>query len=81
MLNMFNEPHQVAKQTYMPQDLIGHHYFYPRENKKDRMYFKRYVGLFEYIYNQKFEPDGNQNVIFDHNFSKDPNKDGGDKPV
>lgn len=45
------------------------------------MYFKRYVGLFEYIYNQKFKPDGNQNVIFDHNFSKDPNKDGGDKPV
>lgn len=81
MLNMFDEPHQVAKQPYMPQDLIGHHYFYPRENKKDRMYFKRYVGLFEYIYNQKFKPDGNQNVIFDHNFSKDPNKDGGNKPV
>lgn len=80
MLNMFDQPHQIAKQPYMPHDLIGHHYFYPRENKKDRMYFKRYVTLFEYIYNKKFRPDGREHIIFDHNFSTDPNKSSGKKP-
>lgn len=70
MLNMFDQHGQVAQQTYLPNDLIGHHYFYPRDNKRDKLYYKRYIKLFEYIYNRPFKPDGSQETIFDHNFSK-----------
>lgn len=69
MLNMFDEPHQVAKQEYMPKDLIGHHYYTPREAPRDAEYFKRYRMLFEYIYGQPFISH-EKPTVFDHNFSK-----------
>lgn len=69
MLNMFDEPHQVAKQEYMPKDLIGHHYYTPREAPRDAEYFKRYRMLFEYIYGQPFVSH-EKPTVFDHNFSK-----------
>ncbi len=69
MYNMFDEPFQVAKQAYLPNDLIGHHYFVPRETENDQRYYKRYQKLFEYIYDQPFK-EGNTATVFDHNFKK-----------
>lgn len=72
MYNMFDEPYQVAKQAYLPQDLIGHHYFYPRNNKGDKAFYERYKKLFEYIYEQPFV-EGDTATVFDHNFIKKHN--------
>lgn len=69
MLNMYDEPHQVAQQAYMPDDLIGHHYLVPRDNRLDHEYYERYMKLFEYIYRRPFVA-GDQSTVFDHNFKK-----------
>lgn len=69
MLNMFDQPHQIAKQAYLPKDLIGHHYFRPRDTKNEQKLYRNYKALFEYIYEKPFNnaPD---KTIFDHNFKK-----------
>lgn len=69
MINMFDQPHQVAKQAYLPKDLIGHHYYRPRDNPKERKLFNQYIKLFEYIYQRPFGDRPDQ-TIFDHNFKK-----------
>lgn len=69
MLNMFDQPHQVAKQAYLPKDLIGHHYYRPRDNPKERKLFNQYMRLFEYIYDRPFE-NAPTKTKFDHNFKK-----------
>lgn len=69
MYNMFDEPYQVAKQAYLPKDLIGHHYFVPRDTKNDHAYYDRYKKLFEYIYGQPFIP-GDTSTASNHNFVK-----------
>jgi putative ATPase len=74
MLNMYDQPHQVAQQAYMPADLIGHHYFVPRDNRLDSEYFERYQKLFEYIYQRPFVA-GDQSTVFDHNFTKQGGKE------
>lgn len=79
MKNMFDEPHQIAKQQYMPKDLVGHHYFVPRDNKYDRGLYKRYIDLFEYMYQQPFNP-GDTSTVFNHNFSEHPTKHAKRKP-
>ena len=69
MINMFDTPNQVAKQAYLPKDLIGHHYYRPRNNKKEAELYKRYQGLFEYIYDMPFQNEPTK-TVFDHNFKK-----------
>lgn len=56
MINMFDEPHHIAKQAYLPQDLIGKHYYIPAPNKAEEKLYKQYEALFQYIYQQKFVP-------------------------
>lgn len=69
MINMFDEPHQIAKQEYMPKDLIGHHYFVPRQTANDLRLYKQYQSLFKYIYDRPFIA-GDTSTIFDHGFKK-----------
>lgn len=69
MINMFDQPHQIAQQAYLPKDLIGHHYYRPRDNPKEKKLFKQYMRLFEYIYQRPFKNPADQ-TIFDHNFKK-----------
>lgn len=75
MLNMFDQPHQIAKQPYLPTNLIGHHYYRPRENPREQKLFQQYKTLFEYIYQQPFTqaPD---HTVFNHNFSKIKDRSG-----
>lgn len=73
MINMFDEPNQIAQQAYIPKDLIGHHYYRPRNNPRELQRFDRYKKLFEYIYQQPFGKEPNH-TIFDHNFKKKPNQ-------
>lgn len=77
MKNMFAEPHQIAKQAYMPKDLIGHHYYRPRDNASEAKIYKQYKTLFEYIYQRDFG-QGPTKTVFDHNFKKGEDKDDGD---
>ena len=69
MYNMFDEKYQVAQQEYLPENLIGHHYFVPRDNVNDKRLYERYKKLFSYIYQRPFEAS-NTETIFDHNFKK-----------
>lgn len=69
MINMFDEPHQIAKQAYLPKDLIGHHYFVPRQTANDLRSYKQYQSLFKYIYGKPFVA-GDTSTVFDHNFKK-----------
>lgn len=65
MKNMFDEPRKVAKQPYLPADLIGRHYYEPAPNKSEQKLYYQYQKLFEYIYQQPFKP--NKNIShFDH---------------
>ena len=50
MIDMFDEPYQVAQQRYMPYGLLGRHYFIPRDNPREQALYKRYKSLFNYIY-------------------------------
>lgn len=54
MINMFDQPGKVAKQAYLPKQLIGHHYFEPSPNQNERKLFSQYQQLFEYIYQRPF---------------------------
>lgn len=54
MINMFKEPGRVAKQPYLPADLIGHHYYEPAPNQNEKKLFYQYRKLFEYIYQRPF---------------------------
>lgn len=54
MHNMFAAPYQVAKQAYLPADLIGKHYYEPRDSKTEQEFYKRYQRLFSYIYDREF---------------------------
>ena len=69
MYNPYDQPHQVAKQAYLPKDLIGHHYFVPRYTKNDLKLYGQYKALFKYIYDQPFKPS-DTSTVFDHNFKK-----------
>lgn len=79
MVNMFDEPAQVAKQEYLPKDLIGKHYFVPRDNTQDHKFYETYKRLFEYIYNQPFNP-GDTSTVFNHNFNQKGTSNNGKQP-
>lgn len=55
MKNMFDEPHKVAKQPYLPADLVGKHYYEPSPNQQEKKLYYQYQKLFEYIYQQPFK--------------------------
>jgi putative ATPase len=65
MQNMFAQPRKVAKQPYLPADLIGHHYYEPAPNKAEQTLYYQYQKLFEYIYQRPFEAN-NDLSHFDH---------------
>ena len=65
MKNMFEEPKKVAKQPYLPADLIGHHYYEPAPNKNEEKLYYQYQKLFEYVYQQPFKTNPDMSH-FDH---------------
>lgn len=65
MKNMFEEPQKVAKQPYLPADLVGHHYYEPAPNKNEQKLYYQYQKLFEFIYQQRFQKNPRMSH-FDH---------------
>ena len=65
MKNMFAEPRKVAKQAYLPEDLIGKHYYEPAPNKNEQTLYYQYQKLFEYIYDKPFK-ENNDLSHFEH---------------
>ena len=65
MKNMFEEPKKVAKQPYLPADLIGRHYYESAPNENEQRLYYQYQKLFEYIYQRPFKPDSRLSH-FDH---------------
>ena len=55
MKNMFTQPKKIAKQPYLPADLIGKHYYEPAPNKNEQTLYYQYQKLFEYIYGKHFK--------------------------
>lgn len=55
MKNMFAQPKKIAKQPYLPADLIGKHYYEPAPNKNEQTLYYQYQKLFEYIYGKHFK--------------------------
>jgi putative ATPase len=56
MQNMFDLPHKIARQEYLPKDLVGKHYYVPAPNKAEQKLYAQYQALFKYIYQQPFVP-------------------------
>lgn len=56
MQNMFDLPHHVAQQEYLPKNLVGRHYYVPAPNKRERLLYSQYQALFRYIYQRPFKP-------------------------
>ncbi len=54
MKDMFKQPHHIAKQAYMPKDLIGKHYYEGGPNSREEKLYAQYQALFKYIYDQPF---------------------------
>lgn len=65
MKNMFEEPQKVAKQPYLPAELVGHHYYEPAPNKNEQKLYYQYQKLFEFIYQQRFQKNPRMSH-FDH---------------
>lgn len=65
MKNMFDEPRKVAKQPYLPKDLVGRHYYEPAPNRNEQKLYYQYQKLFEYIYQRPFKPNDDLSH-FDH---------------
>ncbi|AMV68464.1 ATPase, AAA family [Pediococcus damnosus] len=61
MLNPFDQPHQIAKQQYLPDNLIDRHYYKPRENKREQALNQRYQALRQYIYAPQSKQDNKDN--------------------
>ncbi|ANK59438.1 recombinase RarA [Loigolactobacillus backii] len=49
MLNPFEQPHQIAKQQYLPDDLLKRRYYQSRDNKSEQVLYRRYQALRRYI--------------------------------
>lgn len=56
MQNMFDLPHKIARQEYLPKDLVGKHYYVPAPNQAEQKLYAQYQALFKYIYQQPFVP-------------------------
>lgn len=51
----FAEPHQIAKQNYMPQGLEGKRYYYPKDNANEKRLAEQYLKLHRYIYGEDYK--------------------------
>ena len=51
----FAEPHQIAKQNYMPQGLEGKRYYYPKDNANEKRLGEQYLKLHRYIYGEDYK--------------------------
>ena len=51
----FAEPHQIAKQNYMPQGLEGKRYYYPKDNANEKRLSEQYLKLHRYIYGEDYK--------------------------
>lgn len=51
----FAEPHQIAKQNYMPQGLEGKRYYYPKDNANEKRLNEQYLKLHRYIYGKDYK--------------------------
>ena len=56
MQNMFDLPHKIARQEYLPKNLVGKHYYVPAPNQAEQKFYVQYQALFKYIYQQPFVP-------------------------
>ncbi len=51
----FAEPHQIAKQNYMPKGLEGKRYYYPKDNANEKRLAEQYLKLHRYIYGEDYK--------------------------
>lgn len=51
----FAQPHQIARQNYMPQGLEGKRYYYPKDNANEKRLSKQYLKLHRYIYGEDYK--------------------------
>ena len=51
----FAEPHQIAKQNYMPQGWEGKRYYYPKDNANEKRLSEQYLKLHRYIYGEDYK--------------------------
>lgn len=50
----FEQPHQIARQNYIPKGLEGKQYYYPKDNANERKLFQQYLKLHRYIYGEDY---------------------------
>lgn len=50
----FEQPHQIARQNYMPKGFEGKQYYYPKDNTNERKLFQQYLKLHRYIYGKDY---------------------------
>lgn len=51
----FEQPHQIAKQNYMPKGLENKQYYHPKDNANEQKLFDLYLRLHRYIYNKDYD--------------------------
>lgn len=51
----FAQPHQIARQNYMPQGLEGKRYYYPKDNANEKRLSEQYLKLHRYIYGEDYK--------------------------
>lgn len=56
----FQQPHQIARQNYMPQGLEGRQYYHPKDNQNERKLGAQYFKLHKFIYGKDYR-DQNRN--------------------
>lgn len=56
MQNMFDLPRNIARQEYLPKDLVGKHYYLPAPNQAEQKLYSQYQALYQYIYQKPFIP-------------------------
>ena len=51
----FAQPHQIARQNYMPKGLEGKRYYYPKDNANKKRLAEQYLKLHRYIYGEDYK--------------------------
>lgn len=50
----FAQPHQIAKQQYMPEGLAGKRYYFPKDNPNEQKLGQLYERLHRYLYGEDY---------------------------
>lgn len=50
----FKEPHQIARQNYMPKGFENKRYYYPKDNANEKKLTELYLKLHRYIYGRDY---------------------------